>query len=232
MREAIRWIRRQNKSLTLRSIIESTCFLLALEMSNAIAKLPEESMMRADENDSSDSFLETIPNNVLNNVLRFFSILPTTKNWERPVPLVNLVPLFGVFGKLRDVMKTRFTALCVSRTGDRAAKVSGFHWEQPAEGQLSTSDVYAAHSYTLAGGSEALQTLIVGKDMCNDENDILDMVDVLADNCPNVMSLSIEDWNVDRASQWIYRFGNSLTKLEFVGEITHNISMHCTRWAT
>jgi len=107
-------------------------------------------------------FLDTIPGEVLDYVLRFFSRIPAAKNWERHIPLGDLVALFRVNGHLGTLMKSRFTALCVSNTGDCISEKNEYHWEIPTQGMLSTDDINVARAYILAGGGQALRTLAIG----------------------------------------------------------------------
>jgi len=125
-------------------------------------------------------------------------------------------------------MYSRFSALCVSKTGDCTSEKREFHWELPTEGMLSTDDINVARAYILAGGGNALQTLVFGRDIFPKESDVVDIVDIFAKHCPNITSLSIEDWIEERASRWVSRFGTQLTKLELVTETTRGIAQYCS----
>jgi len=169
-------------------------------------------------------FLDTIPGEVLDYVLRFFSRIPAAKNWERHIPLGDLVALFRVNGHLGTLMKSRFTALCVSNTGDCISEKNEYHWEIPTQGMLSTDDINVARAYILAGGGQALRTLAIGLRMRREEKDDTDIVHDFADNCPNVTSLSIHDMG----TAWVSRFGKQLKKLEFATFSASGISQYCT----
>lgn len=83
---------------------------------------------------STDFCLDSFPKEVLDNVMHVFSRLPKAKNCDRHIPLVGLVPLFRVNGQVETMMKTRFTALCVSISGDCVTDTNIGHWKRLAEG--------------------------------------------------------------------------------------------------
>lgn len=86
--------------------------------------------INAYENESHSCFLDTFPTEVLNNVLRFFSRLPTEKDWVPHVPLENIIELYGVRGHLRTFMKTRFNTLCISQDFKHAAEIEKYKWKK------------------------------------------------------------------------------------------------------
>jgi len=164
-------------------------------------------------------FLDTLPKEVLDNVLRFFSRIPKAKNWERHILLQDLVALFRVIGQLGTLMKSRFTALCVSRTGACIPETHSYHWDPPTKGMLSTTDINVARAYILAGGGQALRTLAVGLHMYIEEDGVCIVHDFAA-NCPNIVSLSVHE----RGQDWVSRFGKQLKKLQISTNSTQTIS--------
>lgn len=65
------------------------------------------------QNERPPAFLlDAFPAELMDNVLRFFSILPKTQDWVPHTPLESIIELYGELGKL---MKTRFNALCKKR---------------------------------------------------------------------------------------------------------------------
>jgi len=61
-------------------------------------------------------FLDSIPKEVLENVLRYFSRLPNSKKWETYIDVRNIAAAFWVTGGFGTLLKSRFHTFLVSRT--------------------------------------------------------------------------------------------------------------------
>jgi len=118
----------------------------------------EEAAMNAQESTEEivpTFFLDAVPNELLDTVLRFFSRVPSVKKWESHILLADLIG---------TMMKSRFTALCVAQSGEAIIEKEDYHWELPTEGILTTTDINAARTYVSEGGGQALRTLIIAVD--------------------------------------------------------------------
>lgn len=51
---------------------------------------------------------DTLPEEILNGVLRFLSLLPRTVNWDKHMPLSNVVEIYRVHGGLGTYLNSRF----------------------------------------------------------------------------------------------------------------------------
>jgi len=76
------------------------------------ARNESEAALCSDESDPHSFYLDTLPKEVLENVLRYFSRLPEAKDWVPHILLETIIALYGVNGELGTLMKTRFNTLC------------------------------------------------------------------------------------------------------------------------
>lgn len=70
------------------------------------------------------------------------------KEWERGIPLVDLIPLFHVNGQIGMAMKIRFTVISVCTSEYLRGKHNSFPRVRPSEGMLSSNDIKVAHDYS------------------------------------------------------------------------------------
>lgn len=115
----------------------------------------------AEEKSVPTFYLDTFPKEFLGNVLCFFRRIPKIEHRKTHIPLLDLIPLFRVNGQVGSIIKTRFTALCVSRSRDCISETNIFPWEQPPHGMLRANDINIARAYVLAGAGKALSTRAV-----------------------------------------------------------------------
>jgi len=170
-------------------------------------------------------FFDIVPQEVHENVLRFFSRIPQARNWETHIHLLDLLGTFRVSGQFGAMMRNRFTSLCVSATVNCLHERTSWHWKLPTEGILSTNDIKVAHAYVLAGGGHALNTLAIGQNVMHKvEAETGGIVEDFFRTCPNVKSLSVHD----PRGAWVSRFGRKLKKLEYSAISTHVISQFCS----
>jgi len=156
-------------------------------------------------------FLDSFPSEVLDNVVRFLSLMPNAKFWEPYVDLFQLEELFAVRGELGSFIKSRFDTLCVSSTVDLRWEYKILGWKDRYGPNLWTNNIHAARKYVLAGGGEYLTTLVIriGHDEIEKGGDQL--INDFRTHCPNLKSLSI----MDKDSSWVNAFGKQLEKVEF-----------------
>jgi len=105
-----------------------------------------------EEDFSPTFFLDSVPEELLDNVLRFFSRIPATRKWEAHIPLQDIVHLYGIVGGLGNVLKRRFHTLCISRTIDCADEHGNYKWKLKTVPMLWTSDIRVARDFVASGG--------------------------------------------------------------------------------
>jgi len=156
-------------------------------------------------------FLDSIPKEILENVLRYFSSIPNATKWERFIDVRNLVKALGFGGEFRTLLKSRFRTIYVSRTNHFEFHEALSGWQERTEPYLWTDDISVAHAFVVAGGGEYLRTLVIDRDMYKRERDGDNLVDDFVTYCPNMTSLSIEEeWD----AVWTKKFGSQLEILE------------------
>jgi len=176
-----------------------------------------------DEIKSPKFFLDSFPKEILENVLRFFSRLPRAEDWVPHIPLDSIIELYGVTGRLGEFMKPRFNTLCISKSFKSNYEIENCHWKKRKGPMLWTKDLDVARRFVLAGGGQSLHTVIVGREMYNEDLGI-EIADDFLRNCPNVKSLSIED----KKGDWLKRFGGQLEHLDIITGSSVAIAENCT----
>lgn len=152
-------------------------------------------------------FLDSIPKEELDSLLRFFSRIPNASNWEVHIDVMELLELFAVRGALGGLMKSRFNMLCISSAKHRYRFAQNCYLGRKLrhEPHLWAESISVARDFILRGGGESLRTLVV-------ERDRPDLIEAIMSHCPNVTSLSIDE----RRSSWADKLeiGTSI-KLQF-----------------
>lgn len=172
---------------------------------------------------NAPSFLrDAIPKEVLDNVLKFFSLLPKAKNWETHIPLDTIVKLYGVIG-LSSFLKTRFRTLCVSKSIDCFRENKHFRWKR-RRGMLWTHDIFEARRFVSAGGGEYLHTVVLGYG--DGDGHVTGIVDDFGRYCPNIKSLSVHDPHQIWTSAFREQLA-TLEKLEIATETPADIARYC-----
>jgi len=95
-----------------------------------------------DDSESALLFLDSFPNEVLDNVLRYLSRLPSAKNWETHLDLEDLIPLFAVRGDVGTLLKSRFHTLIVCKTKDCYYENKWYGWKLRSEPHLWTDKIH------------------------------------------------------------------------------------------
>lgn len=149
-------------------------------------------------------FFDIMPQETLDNVLRFFSDLPHAVHWSKHIPLSYITPLYRVRGGLGVFINTRFRTLCISCTMDCPHERIFYKWKVPNESILCTYYAEDALDFVLGGGGQSLHTLIIA----NSKYDVI--IEEFHRACPNVRSLSV----VENIGKWSSMFAPQLEKLE------------------
>jgi len=168
-------------------------------------------------------FFDSLPDETLDNVLRYFSRIPYAKNWQSHINVGHLVEAIGNGGVFGTKSISRFHTLLVSCTKNYNRDEARPAWKELAGPYLWTKDIKVAHAFALAGGGESLRTLVIGGGMYSRRRDGEDLIDDFVKHCPNVTSLSIEE-GMD--SVWVSKFTSQLKILEVRGAVRRNINEH------
>lgn len=182
-------------------------------------------------------YLDTIPENALENMVRLLSPAPRAKDWQTYIRVGDLVPLYdvgsGVFG---DFLCRRFNTLYAAPSNhqyfdtkqifnsnlgpDKRILRADFDvpYVDRTQQLLRVYTLQPALGLTLKAG-KSLHTLIADDYEFNILN-TAHLLDYIATECPNVRSLSIvcEGIPTDQFKQdtfeWLCRFGERLACLE------------------
>lgn len=166
-------------------------------------------------------FLDAFPKEVLDNVLRHFSLLPKVKDWVPHIPLESISGLYGVAGQLGKFMKTRFNTLYISSPFDSYVYNETRKWKDTKGSTLCTNNSDVARRFVQAGGGQSLLTVIVGFDI-HDRDDGTEIADDFLSSCPNVRSLRV----CDKRGVWVSRFAGQLEELSII-TATPNVVRSC-----
>jgi len=171
----------------------------------------------------SPSFLDTLPKDLFDNAIRFFSHLPSARNWEAHIELSDLTKLLSLRGELGSFTKSRFKTLRISGSKDsyeKYKKYKKYGWKLRTEPYLWTNSIDAAREFILAGGGEYLKTLVLDCGLWGTEEMVRDFLK----NCPNVTSLSTSyDGN-----SLVKKFGSQLETLEVMNDTGYNYRIYST----
>lgn len=97
--------------------------------------------------DATTFYLESVPKEVLDYVVKFLSRRPDADNWIFRIPLRDTVELLGLRGELGRVLKARLTTLCISRDIDCSYEHEQYGWKLWLEGMDWTDDIRFAHDF-------------------------------------------------------------------------------------
>ena len=106
----------------------------------------------ADEGDAPTFFLDAIPVDVLDSVLRFFSRLPEAEDCVPHIPVESIIELYGVIGELGTHMKPRFKTICISDSFKSESENQVCKWKERKGDILWTKDLNVARRFVLGGG--------------------------------------------------------------------------------
>jgi len=152
-------------------------------------------------------FFDAVPQELLDNVLRFLSLVPHAVNWDIRVRLIDVMELYRVNGGLGTFLSTRFHTLSVSKSTD------GYH-----EHQSDKFDDICERS------GNFLRTIVIGEGMYDEEKNGRDIVLDFRAACPNVRSLNV----VEQLGRWASAFGTQLEKLDITSDmVTVAIPNYC-----
>lgn len=157
-------------------------------------------------------FLDTIPMELLENVVRFLSVLPHAENWCKHIPLRNLMKLYHVNGTSGRFLSRQFHTLCALETVQGAAKLQVYKSKVPGESMLSTDRIDVAHDFISRAEGESRHSIIIGDEMYDEVRNGKDMIVNFLGACPNVGSLSV----VENSGLWVCAFARQLVKLHVV----------------
>lgn len=169
-------------------------------------------------------FLDRIPLELLDNILRFISLLPNAPNWDKQMQLSSILGLYGVNGAVATFLKGRFRTLCISKTADCDYECHAYHWKVPYERVLWTESIDVAHYFVMRADGKSLHTIIIGDDMYDEARNVEDMIDDFHVTCRNVRSLVVVENSVAQTSA----FRRQLEKLEDASnDPSVSIPKHC-----
>jgi len=178
---------------------------------------------RKTEKFETSFFLDSIPKKLLENVLRYLSHIPNARRWETYVDVRNLVEALGFRGGFSTLLKSRFHTLVVSSTKSCYLETKDLEWKELNGRYLWTDDIAVAHAFVVAGGGEALHTLVISRNMYKRGRDGYNLVDDFRKHCPKVTSLSIAE---EGDTVWAKTLGRNLEILEVCAGLHLNISLH------
>jgi len=187
------------------------------------ARVEVQELPLSDDDSPPTFYLDIIPVELFDHILRFFSRIPNADVWENHIPLQLLVELYRVQGEFASFLSNRFKTLCVSGTIDCLRENRLWKWKLRKERMLYTDDIEVAFQFVFTGGGQALETLIIGIGMFNEKYHGTLIADDFFRRCPNVTSLSI----CNSPPTWLSKFGFQLEKLECWNHSAFDISVHC-----
>lgn len=156
-------------------------------------------------------YFDALPQEILDNVLKFLSRLPHALSWGKHISLSDVVVLYIAIGDLGTFL-CRFHTLCISKTIDCVDERRQYKWKVPREGVLWTDSIDVAHDFVLGTAGESLRAIFIGDGMYDELRNGRDLVDNFVDACPNVRSLSI----VEKCGGWASAFAMQVERLEVV----------------
>jgi len=112
----------------------------------------------------ADSYFKTIPEEIFDNVLKFFSVSPGSLNWEKYIPLGDIAELYGVGGGLGTFVCSRFNGLCVSKTANCNGERRKYNWKRLDRNTLRTNDIKVARDFVMGAGGQYMRKIIIGID--------------------------------------------------------------------
>lgn len=152
-------------------------------------------------------YFDSIPDNALENVVRYLSLSPRAANWPSYLLVELLTRLYGTPGYLGEFCRTRFTSLCISDT-KCIYELEKDIWNNRTRGMLWAQRKRSAYDVVIHGGGH-LRTLFIGPTYARQIHNS-DMLDDFSAKCANLTALSIES----DGRAWIERFGARLEALE------------------
>lgn len=181
-----------------------------------------------DKYKESTFYPDTLPGELFDHILRFFSALPKSESWERHIPILRILEMYGLKGALGAFMRQRFDTICISETNGcvRESGNNSLEWTLGKGPMLWTDNLYIARALVLAGAGESLRKLVVCSGVYDfdgvDENDT-EIIDDILQNCPNVTALCVDK----DVPVWLSIFGHQLHVLECYVRNSVHISRYC-----
>lgn len=86
------------------------------------------------EVEHANFFLDAIPKEVMDNVVKFLGGLSSAKKWESYISLRYVVELLGVRGGFGRVLKTQFKTLCISSAPRCTREHDKYGWKLGSTG--------------------------------------------------------------------------------------------------
>lgn len=134
-------------------------------------------------------YLEKIPPEIIENILRFFSTLPQEKSCEKHIPLGKIVRLYWIEAVSGNFVRTRFNALCISKSADCEDERMEYNWKELNRATRRTNNIKAARDLVVSGG-DYMRTIIPGIDSYSETRDGRELVIDFRNSCPIVRSMS------------------------------------------
>lgn len=159
---------------------------------------------------------DTLPENALDNIVRFFSGAPRAENWAAAVNLADILTLYGVDGALALFLLSRFTGVFLAHDVDisivRAPATTVEYLGLP-KGAVVTSEANALQKLP-ASALKCIETLIF----------VAPFSVALLEQCPNIRSLVLAGAD-EPPVEWAKNIGHKLTSLELCSDVR---LMDCT----
>jgi len=169
-------------------------------------------------------YFDRLPENALDNIVRFFSASPRAHNWPNFTQLENVHGLYDVHGEMGRFMLGRFTGVHVTRDF-RRNNMDLNHLGVSNEGIIACANVFLMKLASSGRVIPSFQTLVVGalqyKDEARDYN-----LDSLSKQWPNICCLLFASRHVYQG-QWLTIFGKNLATL-YARNPNMDIPNHCT----
>jgi len=131
-----------------------------------------------------DTLFCTLSKKVLKNIVRFYSLVPLAKNWERYIMLENIIPLYRV-QHISEFLRNYFKILRVSTRLNFCPTFNSEGKERIEDKMVWTESTEVAIKFVRAGGGSSLEYIIFGRDVDNL------FVGEFVSLCPSIASLSV-----------------------------------------
>ncbi len=157
------------------------------------------------EANERECYLDLLPDNVLENIMRLMSASPRSSTWSEQLAETDICTLFSQRGEMERVARKCFRLLRIDEYSDPACESGKFCAYQLA---ISNKTIYDAK--LLNSGSPSYTALEIRDPVSNLFVQPVDLNEFLV-KCPNVKDLDVCS---DRTRTWIEKLGPRLERLE------------------
>ncbi len=170
-------------------------------------------------------YLDFLPDNVLENIMRLMSITPRASAWAEQLAEPDICTLFSVGGEVERVAREWFSSLSVNALLKDSHPVS--EWRKPRSYRLAISSTKMSTANLINLASPSITALEIRDPLSNLFEQPAD-VDEFLRKCPNLSALKICSASTPI---WLEKLGSRLGRLEIrvsSPSVCRMISGYCT----